>query len=332
MRVFLPGAGAQPVHVRSFKAQSQVERVIISELDREARGVFEADASYELPPFSSPDFAAAVLELSRVDPFDLCLPLHDTVLLALSDNREALSEGGFRLLLNPAETITVARDKLKVSSFFKQVGMGYVPTWTVTDFLAASKPQFPCFVRPRFIDMRAVSGRKIMMRLDYASSLPYLAELMAGQEDDYVVQPFMDGPEVNLDFFCDEQGELLSLVALERSAAGRNLSIFAGRILDKEPYLPWIEKIAKTLKFIGPNQVQCRLTEDGLVGTDLNVRFSGSTVFGRAAGVDYFKGAIELVKGATPVFREPEKLHMNSWEEPFFFGESPSRQLVAGGS
>ena len=65
---------------------------------------------------------------------------------------------------------------------------------------------------------------------------------------------------------------------------------------------------------------------ENLTFTEINGRFSGSSIFVKEAGVNFFHYFIELLKGNPFEINEKSRyLRMTSWEKPFFFTKTKAK-------
>lgn len=321
LRLFLPGAGSKVHHIRNFKSHPEVGSVVISDLHDWSRGAFEADACYLTPPFRDVQaFLERVDSIHAREQFDICLPIHDGALHLYAQ----AGSRNYAVAMNPLPTVLVALDKLKTYDFFRAHGLPTVDTWPLPLFLASEDPPFPTFLKPRTVDLRGTPEacyRFLGDRLD----LDYAVARLPSPPENYVVQRYLQGQEINLDFFCDASHRLVSVVAVHRQSAGLSGGILRGEIVDEQNFRPFVERVCDGLKFVGANQLQCYVTDGRVRFTEVNARFSGSSVLVKEAGVDYFHAYVNLLLGREVRFHEPpRRLKMAAWESPYFFERSPA--------
>jgi len=304
MKLFIPGAGAKVNHILNFREIRGVDKVIISDIYPWAYGNFVADSAYQLPLFEDPDFFPQFEKLLEQEKFDVCLPLHDASLYLFYNNRERMEQYPFTLAMNEQRTCEVIVDKLATYEFFMTNGIPTARMHRLDLFIQLKTRQYPCFLKPRLIHMRG-TAKQLYLKLEDDDDLEYVLKRIKGREDGYVVQEFLDGTEVNIDFFCDDLGVVKSIVPLERQGMGLNRGISRGKIRIDDRFTPYVLKIAEKLKFWGANQIQCYLDDHGnLAFTEINGRFSGSSVFVKEAGVNFFHYFVRLLRGEPIEIRE----------------------------
>jgi carbamoyl-phosphate synthase large subunit len=325
VRILLPGAGAKSEHVTAFRAQSGVTAVVITDLDAWAPANFVADRSYLLPPFRHPACLEHLLRLCRVEEIDVTIPIHDASLRMISENRQRFVDLSVRLGISAPETIELASDKIAVHRFFEHHGVPTPGTWTLEQYLHQRQPCLPSYLKPRWIEMRG-TPTGLYAQIDSRAELERIAVRLQGHEQDYVVQPLLRGTEINIDFFTDADGEPLAIVPVRRLAMGASRGIIRGETAPELDFEPWVSRIIRGTRFWGANQIQVFVCDDGeLRFTEINPRFSGSSVLVRAAGADFFTASVALLRGEAPVFAAPIRhLRMTTRAEPIFYEESPA--------
>ena len=325
MKIYLAGAGNKIQHIRNFQELDGVERVVISDLYPWSYGNFVADASYLLPRFDAPDFFEKFDAMYRAERFDVCLPVHDSALLHFSRNRARLARYPFHLAMNPAETVAIVSDKIATAKFFDRLGLPAPRTYTVAQFLALERHDFPYFVKPRYIDLRGTE-MQLYRKVEGAGDVESVLAAMRARQELYVVQEHVGGTEINVDFFCDARGTLKSSVAVKRLAMGAGRGIARGEIHLERDFSDVVARIVAGTRLVGANQLQLFIgAEGGMKLMEINGRFSGSSVLVKAAGVNYFDYFVRMLRGEEIDIREkPGYLYMTSWDCPHFFRDSPA--------
>ncbi len=324
MKIFIPAGGGQIGHIKALQDLAEVSEVIISDAYEWPYGNFIADRSYRMPRFQDPDFWDNFEQIHAKEKFDVCLPLHDASLKLFSSKRDYLSRYPFFLALNSLETIDLISDKEKTHAFFIQHEIPTARQWVLSELAMTGPPELPVYIKPRNIALRGTS-EQFYMKVEDKEDFEYALRKLEGREENYVVQQYLSGEEINLDIFCDGTGELKKVVALKRLAMGSNRGITRGEIIFDERFEPFVKQICAAAKFWGANQIQAFVEPDGkILFTEINGRFSRSSVFVKEAGVNYFHYLIQLIKGNEITIEEkPRKLFMNSWDKHFYFEESP---------
>ena len=328
MKLFIPGAGGKVNHILNFQEHPDVEKVIISDIYPWTYGTFVADVAYQVPRFDDPTFFEVFDRIYQKERFDVCLPINDFSLYLFASQREKLKSYPFTLAICPQETIDLVADKLLNYEFFVTNNIPTAKVYTMDEFLNLKIHKFPYYIKPRYIHMRGTQ-KQLYMKLEDSFDLDYILKKIQTNQDDYVVQDFISGREINIDFFCDANGEVKSIVPLERQGMGLSRGITRGEMFNDSRFDSYIYQMAEKLKFWGANNVQVYMDEnENLTFTEINGRFSGSSIFVKEAGVNFFHYFIELLKGnPVEINEKPRYLRMASWEKPFFFTKTKAKMI-----
>jgi carbamoylphosphate synthase large subunit len=322
MKIFLPGSDARTIRI--LKETKGVEEVILSQSDPAAYGNFIADRAYAAPRFDEHGYLHRLKEIYAEEQFDVCLPVLDSALVFLARQSERSGGVPFRLAMNDSDTVKLAADKLAVHGFFTEHGIPGPKTWTLEEYEKLEVPPLPAFLKPRFIEMR-VSDEALYRKLEDHADIEYYGRKFRGSGERFVVQEYLEGTHMNVDFFCDADGIVRSVVALKRLGMGAGGRITRGEIIEAERFVPFVATIARHAQFWGANQLQGVLDHSGsLRFTEINARLSGSAPFIRAAGVDFFAALVDLLEDRPVRMEEtPRPLKMTSWENQYFYESSP---------
>lgn len=310
--------------IPALKSTPGVSGVIVSLDDPFGAGAFLADRAYLLPRFDEPGFAEGVMSIYEHERFDACLPVLDSALLFFARNRDGFRGAPFRIATCEPDVIELACDKMRLLRFLEGLGLPVPATRTFADYLGASAHPLPCFLKPRYPEDRDF-GRAVYKRLDDAGEVGYWAKKLTDCLDRYLVQPLLDGRELNIDFFCDASGEVRATVVVHRSQSEPGAALSRGEIVSGDHFAGQVRAVAGAVRLWGANQLQAFVSPDGaIVFTELNVRLTGDSPFVKAAGMDYFEGTVRLLRGEDVSFPEkPRALRMIQWDQPCFFEASP---------
>lgn len=94
--------------------------------------------------------------------------------------------------------------------------------------------------------------------------------------DDYVVQEYLDGPELTTTFYVRRTGELHGFITLLRSLENGSTSSCEVVFEYDEEVKELLEKMVKAFPFRGSCNIQSRVTSRGVVPFEINCRISGT--------------------------------------------------------
>lgn len=324
MKILLPGCGNKINHIKYFKELPEVEKIIITDIYPHTYGGFIADSAYIVPGFGDEAFFDKLLEIYEKEKFDFCFPIHDYSLFVFSNKREYLSRMPYKTIMNCKETVDIVSDKLSTYHFFVENGFPTPKTYLLSEFIENRKPlnNNLYFIKPRFIVSRG-TAKQFFMKIEDEADLDYALRKIPKLYDQYVIQEYVSGNEINVDFFCDGNGDLKSVVTIHREAMGQSRGISRGKVVFiKDEINDYVKKLTNKMNLIGANQIQVYENENELIFTEINGRFSGSSVLCKEAGVNFFKYFIQMVQGqAIAITEKPVFLKMSTYECPFFYDQ-----------
>ncbi|EOW9128378.1 NAD-dependent epimerase/dehydratase family protein [Vibrio cholerae] len=228
---------------------------------------------------------------------DVLIPGHDGELELLSKNIEFFNNKGVAVVVSPTRIVASSRNKFNWYRDYSDI-INIVPTALYDEYISYPEKfpdiTFPLIAKPSAGS--ASSGIKIFLTP---------SELLAGrlpeeESSNYVVQPYLMPRKDDADYFTLEnavnQKRLLQLSEIScqivYSVHSEVIGIFVSKNSLKngvpvtiEPVtdrniLSVVEEIAEKLKHekvVGPVNIQGRLTDDGLVFFEMNLRFTGIT-------------------------------------------------------
>ncbi len=172
--------------------------------------------------------------------------------------------------------------------------------------------------------------------MDTMAELTSVINQLEKSAQDYVIQELLTGTELTVDFFCDQNGKLISTIpgerlgALSRAFSQNGGAISEGRIFHSKAIEELTVMLTRTVRFFGPSNFQAYRNENGEVKiTEINPRVTGATVMTKASGRDLFQWSVDLLQGKeikTPL-NDFKDIQMVSWTHPIFFEDSKIVEL-----
>jgi carbamoyl-phosphate synthase large subunit len=327
----MPSAGRRFLHLKYIKECEGVDRLITTEISDKAPGIFSADACYRVPRATSPDFINAILLICEKENIDAIILMLDLDIDIFSTNRQIFEERNIKLLLSPKSTIDIALDKLKTAETLMNADIPVPDTFKASEWAEKKHlAKFPILIKPRFPSKRAAGGY-IIKTLETTEAVEQMLEELGDSAQDYVLQEFLCGTELTVDFFCDKDGKLIAVIpgerlgAMSRAFSQNGGAISEGRVFHSEEIDEMTRKLTETITFFGPSNFQAYRLESGDIKvTEINPRVTGATVMTKASGHDLFQWSVDLLQGKET--RKPQNdfkdIQMVSWTHPIFFENS----------
>lgn len=281
------GSGIGQSVLRSLGFSDLDYRVVGLDISAYNSGIQWVDRPRIVPRVGDERYVARLLEIVEQEGIEFLIPGLDSELPVLAALRERLAAIGCHVLVSSPEVIALSADKLETWRWSEDLGLPFVPTWTVTDALErASELDYPVIVKPRF----GSASAGIRLVTDAAG----LAEEPASTAR--IVQPYLEPRALDLgpagaEGVLDQTHEVSAqyLIGPDASILGTFVSL--NRLKDGvpvriEPILdaPWLDEPQRIVEQLaalgarGPLNLQGRLTADGrLLAFELNARYTGIT-------------------------------------------------------
>jgi carbamoyl-phosphate synthase large subunit len=251
-------------------------------------GFVFADAAYQMPRVSSPEYLASLTEICRREHVDWILPALDEELLVMASHRSELEAVGTRLLASSLVCLETCVDKRKTYEFFRRHGIPTPLTW---DSTSAPGDHFPVIVKPR----RGRGSTGVYIARD-ARELEFFSTYV--QEP--IVQEFMTGREMTVDVLADFVSNPLFIRPRYRLETDSGIS-YKGAVANHALVVSWAEKIIRNIGLIGPANIQCFVDEkDRISFTEINARLAGSVALTFEADPPFAQALATMLNGGCP--------------------------------
>jgi len=269
-------------------------RIFAGDADSTAPTLHRADQMVVLPPVASTEYVDVLRTYCMENDIGLVVPLIDPELDVLANVRESLLRDGIMVMVSAKSAIEMVQDKLQTAQLFAAVGLPGPKTVAVTSRQAEpllDQIGLPLVLKPRF----GSSGKGI-----FVCSTPSAVERALREiEGMYIAQQFVDGNEVTTDVFGDGTGDVLSLVPRKRLKV-RGGEVERGITVSDSLFREHMLRLARTLKPFGAINVQCFVSTEGPMYTEINGRFGGGYPLAHAAGARFPELIIQMALGDSP--------------------------------
>jgi len=285
MNIIISSASRKVSLVKAFKRALALEgggNVITLDMNPNSPAAQFSDVNYVICPDDHPDYIPLLLKICEREKVELFIPSRDGEMRILAENREQFDKIGVRVVVPSLATIDVCSDKLSFVLFCKENGIR-VPK---TDILLRD---FPLFINNRF-----GQASKDAHKVNNGKELGAYLDLIEYP----ILQKFIKEKEYTVDLCSDFDSRVISVVPRERvrTFAGES---FVGRTVKNKTMINQTIKLAKKLKLVGHNTIQCFFNDRTKKTTfiEVNTRYGGGATLGIEAGADTPRYLIQLVKG-----------------------------------
>ena len=308
-------------------------RVVVTDIEEPSYGSFKADTAYLVPPASSTDYAASLLEICEREHIQVLVPGSEPELKVISADRKPFETAGIHLLINNAEVIDISMNKLRTMDFLRTNEFPH-PRYMILDQTEETETalarirqdlSYPMIIKPY---ANSGGSNNILLAQTDDQIRFHLGNLARRPDLKMIVQEYVGDPEneYTIGVMSDQNGHAFSSFVLKRlinTSFTRMLrvpNINKSRI--KSDYLTvssgvsqgWVgdfpemhrfaRQAADALGSTGPLNIQCRRTDQGVFIFEINPRFSGTTSIRALCG----HNDVDIIIG-NRLFREPPRQH-----------------------
>lgn len=256
-----------------------------------AFGAYECDVFDYTPTIYADNFVDKLIEKCKEHKVDLLIPGRDDEALIYAQNKSKFDNAGIKTLVAGQEIIEICRDKEKMSLDLNPIVNVFVECYDRADLeniIKSGKADFPLIAKPR--GGFASKGIEIILNeTDFhrISDEHIIQELAIPLESDPNYQFYTDQiaknnnpqvSEISIQVVLGVNGELLGKMA-SFNKLNNGVPI---EIVPYEDEQVWeiVDKLLPVFKqkgFVGPLNIQGRLTKKGLKLFEMNPRFTGIT-------------------------------------------------------
>ena len=321
-RVLVTGAGGNVGQgiLKALAAGRVASHVVGTDADPLSPGLYFTDRGYVVPRANSPEFAEAFSRIIEHEKVDLVFVGADAETISLSRLKEGLeARGRTRLLVSPPEMVNICHDKYLTSRWFAERNLPHPPTVLANDVAGAlalaREFGWPLLLKPR----TGFACRGILM---LANEMDVQAAAGAGEGS--IIQRLIgtDQQEYTATVFFDKTSQPKAMLVMRRD-------LLQGTSYHVEPCFDQaiqqtVADWASHFDALGPVNFQFRLTPQGPVCFEVNLRFSGTMGVRYHFGYNDAAMAVRHFVGGEDVTQPEIKpgVVLRYWEELFLPGVS----------
>jgi len=242
--------------LRNLLAMNMDVQIIGTNTQQISAGNHLCDYVYQVPFAYDEGYITTIHELAFRHKVELIIPSTDYEAYYLSLNQGTLPS---KVATSPPEITAFCLDKYLNFEVFAKLGLPFAPSTLPSGY----KGEFGrTIVKPR----EGRGSRNIMV--DPSSPTDF--------GDDYVVQEYLEGPELTTAFYVLQTGKLHGFITLERELEQGNTSRCEVVFNYDKAISEIIGRITAHFPFRGSCNIQSRVTKNGIVPFEINCRISGT--------------------------------------------------------
>lgn len=264
-------------------------RIIATDADPFAAGLYEADKKYLLPLSTSENYISTLIKICKKEKVDVVLPGSIPETLVIAKFEKDLLRENIVPIANPYSLVKATYDKLDVYSLLSKNNLLTPETHQIKSTYDFSGLAFPLIVKPR----GGTSGSRNVHIVKNKDELlgvfkNYKREGLKMLAQEYVSD---EDHEYTVGVLCGRDGRIIDSIVMKRRLIG--LSRGEERKINGESYVlstgysqgffvnepdvkQYCELAAVRLGARGPFNIQCRKGKRGIYIFEVHPRFSGS--------------------------------------------------------
>lgn len=277
-------AGSAPTPGTILHLREHGFRVVATDVDPAAPGLYLADRGYLVPPGDSEAFLPRMRSLCAEEQAVAVVPLVDEELVRVGE----LAKDGVTVLLPRLDFVTACLDKYVLMQQLEDVGIGVPRTWLASEWPTDAADTSPggLIVKPR-----SGRGSRGVMVIDSARDMARVVSESGYAADDLIVQERVMGPEYTVSVVVWRDGDVQAVVPKE-VLLKQGVTKYAITRRNRE-VIRTCQAIQTALRADGPFNVQLCLDGQGRPKVfEINPRFSSTAALTVASGVDEIAGLL----------------------------------------
>lgn len=287
MTILLISASREVSLVRAFQqalSQEDGGTMIAADMNPRAPALYVADERLLIPPSDDEHFISVLLAFCKKRNVRLIFSTRDEDLPILAIHKPQFSAIGTQVMVADPNTIRTCQDKLAFHDFCVDNDFG-VPK--VYKTMKAAVDHFPVFVKPQY-----GKGSKNSQPVHSKEEL----EMLKKKNAPLIIQEYLRSPEYSIDLFTDFSGTVISVVPRKRMVTVGGES-YVAQTYHNHHLLTEATRLARRLKLIGHNTIQCFFDGTTVQFIEVNPRFGGGANLGFSAGAPTPQYLVKLLLG-----------------------------------
>ena len=290
-------------------------RIIGADVDALKLGLYTADAAYISPLARQDSFIDWLLDVCRKEHVNAILTGAEAILPTLAVHAEYVrSQTGAVSVVSAPELLDVGDDKLRTCDWLVEHGFR-CPAYATSEDQPALGQLARTYGYPLLAKPRRGGGSRGLVRVLDDTDLAYVA-----RKGGFLVQRSIGDAqsEFTAGCFSDREGVVRGAIVMRRELhEGTTVQAEVGAFPEVREEAV---RIAEALRPMGPCNIQMRVTDEGPVCFEINVRFSGTTPVRARFGFNEVEAALRHYVLNEPASDLPvitEGIMLRYWNEVY---------------
>ncbi len=314
INIAVTSAGSAPAVavIKALKRQRELDFCITAmDMDPGSSGNFLAHRREVIPAPDSGNFIGRVIKSCKKYRIDCLIPIIDEELYVFAKNKDLFAKNKIKLIVNSAETIRLAKDKVLTGKFCAKEDIPVPRTFAAGEINKIKDSDYPLIIKPK--DGR---GSRDTVKINNKKELDFFK----GYFRNYIIQKFINGEEYTIDIVASPGGKTLQAIPRQRIMVKAGMS-YKGKVVKDTRLMGFAKTVAEKFKIDGPANVQCITDKKRIFLLEVNPKFAAGLPLTVAAGVNIPLILVKLAFGLRVSGKELEfkdRLCMlRFWEEIF---------------
>ncbi|MFB0566154.1 MAG: ATP-grasp domain-containing protein [Candidatus Aminicenantaceae bacterium] len=311
-----PSSSGMAISAIKALRQDKNMKIISTDIDELAPGLYLSDKGYLVPPFKDESFYLTLKKIVKKEKIDVIIPCLDTILLDFSKRKKEFENVGAKVLISNQKTIEITRDKWKTYNKLK----GIIPLPKSFIKKEDIDINYPLVMKPR-----CGSGSKNVYKINSKEELDFFYKRI----EKPIIQEYLEGKEYTVDCLADMNGKLIISIPRERIETRGGISV-KGKIVENKKLNEMAERISGKLSFRGPFFFQAREDVNRIPKmTEINARIAGGMCLSSFGGLNIHILAVRLCMGEKiEIPRIRTDLYLSRyWEEIYLTKHNMKRKV-----
>jgi len=255
------GTASAVTIIKSLKKQQQIPvKIYATDVDPLAPGLHLVDQHFLSNPISSDNYVSELISAIKKFQISILIPTYSEEIDMVAKNIDLLTEIGVQVLVPPVKSVQICNDK---HSFFQFCLANHILTpRCYIDKI--TELEFPLFAKP-------VTGSSSTNTFKIENDSEY--QYFKKKYQDLIFQEYLSGQEYTVDIFCNRKNEVLVVSPRERIAT-KSGQMVKGRIVEKGPFFPIVNRLCGLLNLVGACNMQFIVKNDEYFLIEINPRFA----------------------------------------------------------
>lgn len=304
VNILILSAGTRDKVVQYFvRSLAGIGSVTVTDCSALAPAIYDADRYYIVPRITEPGYIEIIYDICRKEKISGVFSLIDPELSLLAQHEEDFRKLGVTVIGSSYELCERSLDKFQMYNWLREHGYNCARSFVDFDKFRGSGVKYPVFVKP----VRGSASISIAKADDEKT-----ARFLFDQNEDMMVQEFLDGQEIGADVYIDLiSGETVSVFTKKK------LRMRAGEtdksVSFKDPELfELIRRFVSESGYRGQIDIDIFDINGKYYISEVNPRFGGGYPHAYECGCDHVKLIAENLQGRV------NKADIGAYEEDIY--------------